>query len=317
MILYCKSDWHRILESICCLKVNKIKKNMKNEIVLYKPNELAEHIEVIFDEDTVWLSLNQIAQLFGRDKSVISRHLKNVYNEGEISYDTTVAKNATVQLEAGRNVKRIIEYYNLDAILSVGYRVNSKQGTQFRIWANRVLKDYLLKGFALNNRMNRIEDNIENIKYKVSQIDLQINSYLIPNQGVFFDGEVFDAYELASKIIKTAKDKIVLIDNYIDESTLIQLAKKNKNVEVLLLTKNINKQLVLDVQKVNNQYAKFKVLPFDKSHDRFLIIDNKEVYHLGASLKDLGKKWFAFSKMTSSSVEGIIKEINSIVNSKM
>jgi hypothetical protein len=163
---------------------------MSNEIILYRPNELAEHIEVRIDEETVWLSLNQIAQLFCRDKSVISRHLRNVFKDGELNFESTVAKNATVQIEAGREVKREIEYYNLDAILSVGYRVNSKQGTQFRIWANKILKDYLLKGYTINNRMNRLEDNFETLKNKVNEIGLQINSNLIPNQGVFFEGQV-------------------------------------------------------------------------------------------------------------------------------
>lgn len=286
---------------------------MKNEIILYRPNELAEHIEVKIDEETVWLSLNQIAQLFDRDKSVISRHLRNIFAEGELTYDATVAKNATVQIEAGREVKREIEYYNLDAILSVGYRVNSKQGTQFRIWASKILKDYLLKGYSINNRMNRLEDNLENLKNKVNQIDLQINTHLIPTQGVFFDGQIFDAYELTSKIIRSAKKKIVLIDNYIDETTLTHLAKKNKGVSVLLLTKRISRQLTLDVQKANEQYGNFEAKPFTQSHDRFLIIDGNEVYHLGASLKDLGKKWFAFSKMDKGSVSNIINSISKIV----
>ena len=163
---------------------------MNNEINLYRPNELAQHIEVKIDEETVWLSLNQIAQLFDRDKSVISRHLRNVFKDGELSFEATVAKIATVQMEAGREVKREIKYYNLDAILSVGYRVNSKQGTQFRIWANKILKDYLLKGYTINNRMNRLEDNFESLKNKVNEMGLQISSNLIPNQGVFFDGQV-------------------------------------------------------------------------------------------------------------------------------
>jgi hypothetical protein len=282
---------------------------MKNEIILYSPNELTEHIEVRIDEETVWLTLNQIAQLFARDKSVISKHFRNIYKEGELTIEATVAKNATVQIEAGRKVKRNIEYYNLDAILSVGYRVNSKQGTQFRIWANKILKDYLLKGYAINNRMNRLEDNVEALSTKLNQIDLQINTHLIPTQGVFFDGQVFDAYELASKIIHTAKTNIVLIDNYIDENTLTHLTKKNASVNVQLLTKTINKQLQLDVQKANTQYPTFTITQFSQSHDRFLIIDHQDIYHLGASLKDLGKKWFAFSKLDKSSVESILNSI--------
>ena len=281
---------------------------MKNEIILYCSDELSAHIEVRIDEETVWLSLNQIAQLFDRDKSVISRHLQNIFKEGELKIEATVAKNATVQIESGRKVTREIEYYNLDAILSVGYRVNSKQGTQFRIWANKVLKDYLLQGFTVNNRMNRIEENVQALSRKLNEIDLQINSQFIPKQGVFFEGQIFDAYKLTSKIIRSAQKSIVLIDNYIDETTLTLLSKKENAVKVLLLTRNINRQLSLDVQKVNEQYPNFELKFFTKSHDRFLIIDEKEVYHLGASLKDLGKRWFAFSRLDKSSVESIIKE---------
>lgn len=283
---------------------------MKNEIILYQSDELHEHIEVRLDDDTVWLSLNQIAQLFNRDKSVVSRHLRNIYKEGELSQESTVAKNATVQVEAGRKVKREIEYYNLDAILSVGYRVNSKQGTQFRIWASRILKDYLLKGYAINNRMNRLEDSFESLKNKVDQIDLQINTQLIPNQGVFFDGQIFDAYELASRIIRSAKNEIILIDNYIDESTITHLSKKAEKAKVLLLTKTISKQLTLDVKKANDQYGNFEAKHLTTSHDRFLIIDRNELYHIGASLKDLGKKWFAFSKMEKSMTTLILEQIN-------
>lgn len=206
-------------------------------------------------------------------------------------------------------VERQIEHYNLDVIISVGYRVKSKQGTQFRIWANQILKDYLLKGYAINNRINRLEDNVEALKHKVTKIDLQINSHLIPTHGVFFDGQVFDAYELISKIIRSAKQSIVLIDNYMDETTVTQLTKKTKDVKVLLLTKNETRQLALDVKKANEQYGQFELKTFDKTHDRFLIIDGKEVYHLGASLKDLGKKWFAFSKMEKESVESILNSV--------
>jgi hypothetical protein len=282
---------------------------MKDEIILYRPNEIAEHIEVRLDEETVWLNRQQISELFGRDVKTIGKHINNVFSEGELDEIATVAKFATVQNEGGRKVERQVEFYNLDVIISVGYRVKSQQGTQFRIWANRILKDYLLKGYAINNRINRLEENVENIKNKVNEIDLQINTHLIPTQGVFFDGQVFDAYVLASKIIGTAKKSIVLIDNYVDETVLVHLSKKNKNVAVTILTKSISKQLQLDVQKANEQYGDFKVKQFSQSHDRFLIIDKTEVYHLGASLKDLGKKWFAFSKMDKSSVQNILNSI--------
>lgn len=282
---------------------------MNNEILLYQSNELTERIEVRLENETVWLNRQQLALLFGRDIKTIGKHINNVFTEGELQKTSTVTNFATVQIEGDRKVERIIEFYNLDVIISVGYRVKSKQGTQFRIWATNVLRDYLLKGYALNQRGNRIENQIEELTEKVDEISLQIKSSELPTQGVFFDGQVFDAYELASKIIRSAKNSIILIDNYIDETTLTHLTKKSNNVKLLLLTRNISKQLQLDVQKANEQYENFEIRLFSKSHDRFLIIDNKEVYHLGASLKDLGKKWFAFSKMDKTSVETILKSI--------
>ena len=270
--------------------------NMKDEIVLYRPDELAEHIEVRMGEETVWLSQDQMVRLFERDQSVISRHIRTVFNEEELDEKSNMQKMHIA------NSDKLVAFYSLDVIISVGYRVKSKQGTQFRIWATRVLKDYLLKGYAINNRMNRLEDNLQAITEKVTQVELQINTHSIPTQGVFFDGQVFDAYVLASKIIRAANKSIVLIDNFIDESVLVVLAKKNINVTVTILTKAITKQMVLDVKKANEQYPSIKIKEFSESHDRFLIIDEQEVYHLGASLKDLGKKWFAFSKLDKSSV---------------
>jgi len=285
---------------------------MKDEIILYQLDKLTEHIEVRIENESVWLNRQQIALLFDRDVKTIGKHIANVLKE-ELAGLSTVANFATVQNEGGRMVERKVENYNLDMIISVGYRVKSQRGIQFRIWANNILKDYLLKGYSINNRLNRMEDNMEVLKTKVNEIDLQINTHLIPTQGVFFDGQVFDAYELASKIIRSAKSNIVLIDNYIDESTLTHLAKKKKGVKVLLLTKNTNKQLELDLKKANEQYGNFTLKTFTQSHDRFLIIDQTEVYHLGASLKDLGKKWFAFSKMDKNSVTHILNSIMEMI----
>ena len=282
---------------------------MKNEIIVYRPDELSEHIEVRLDEDTVWLNRQQIASLFGRDIKTIGKHITTIFTEEELMKESTVANFATVQMEGNRKVERLIEYYNLDVIISVGYRVKSKQGTQFRIWATNVLREYLLKGYAINNRMNRMEDSIENIHKKLYQIDLQLNTQLIPTQGIFFEGQVFDAYELTSKIIRSANSNIVLIDNYINEDTLSHLSKKNEKVKAVLLTKNNSKTTSLDVKKANEQYGNFEIRYFEKSHDRFLIIDNTTVYHLGASLKDLGKKWFAFTKMNTESVESILNAL--------
>jgi hypothetical protein len=290
---------------------------MKNEIILYQSDDLTSRIEVRIEQETVWLNRQQIATLFGRDIKTIGKHINNVFAESELDKISTVANFATVQNEGGRMVERQIEYYNLDVIISVGYRVKSKRGTQFRIWANSVLKDYLLKGYALNQRMNRIENTVENLADKVKEIDLQIQTNTIPTQGVFFDGQMFDAYELASRIIRAAEKNIILIDSFIDESTLTHLSKKGKGVRVLLLTKTISKQISLDVKKANEQYGNFEAKTFTLSHDRFLIIDNTDVYHLGASLKDLGRRtrgepvepWFAFSKIDKSSVGNMMNLI--------
>ncbi len=292
---------------------------MKNEIIIYHPDNLTERIEVKMEDETVWLSLNQIATLFDRDKSVISKHLKNIFKEEELMKNSVVAFFATTASD-GKTYQ--VEHYNLDAILSVGYRVNSKRGTQFRQWATQRLKDYLLKGYSINNRINRLEDHLVGLTKKVDQIDLQINTKLIPTQGVYMDGQVFDAYELTSRIIRSAKQRIVLIDNYIDEQTFTQLSKKESHVQVLILTKtsisgenSAGKQLALDLKKANEQYGNFEVIAFSKSHDRFLIIDHHEVYHLGASLKDLGKKWFAFTKLHAESVKELLREIEVNISS--
>jgi len=295
---------------------------MKNEIIIYHPDNLTERIEVKMEDETVWLSQQQMAILFNQTKQNISLHIQNCFKEKELEKNSTVKEYLMVQLEGNRNVKRKIEFYNLDIIISVGYRVKSIQGTQFRIWANSVLKNYLLNGFAVNNRINRLEDHLVDLTKKVDQIDLQINTKLIPTQGVYMDGQVFDAYELTSRIIRSAKQRIVLIDNYIDEQTFTQLSKKQPDVRVSILTKtaitgenNSSKQVALDLKKANEQYGNFEIIPFSKSHDRFLIIDHREVYHLGASLKDLGKKWFAFTKLHEDSVKELLREVEANISS--
>ena len=272
---------------------------MKNEIVLYQSDELASRIEVRVELDTVWLNRQQLASLFGRDIKTIGKHINNVFSEGELVKEVVVAKFATTTQHGaikGKTQILSVEYYNLDVIISVGYRVKSKQGTQFRIWANQVLKDYLLKGYSLNQRMNSMEDNVHSLIKKVNSIDLQINSQLLPKQGIFFDGQIFDAWPFVADLIKSSHKSIVLIDNYVDESILLLLSKRKHGVKAIIYTQNLTKQLKLDLQKHNEQYEAIDIKTFTKSHDRFLIID-ETVYHIGASLKDLGKKWFAFSKI--------------------
>jgi hypothetical protein len=271
---------------------------MKNEIILYRPNEAAEHIEVHIDNETVWLNQEQISFLFQRDQSVISRHIRNVFWEKELDEKSNMQKMHIP------NSDKLVTFYNLDVIISVGYRVKSKQGTQFRIWATTILREYLLKGFVINQRVDRIENNIENLSKEVSKISLQLKTNNLPTQGIFFDGQIYDAYELMSKIIRSATNEIILIDNYIDETVLTHLSKRAENVEAIIYTKSISKTIKLDLEKHNSQYLPIQIKELRDSHDRFLIIDQKELYHIGASLKDLGKKWFAFSKM-----DGFLNEV--------
>ena len=282
---------------------------MKDEIVLYQPDNTIQ-LEVRLQEETVWLNLNQMSQLFDRDKSVISRHIRDIYKEHELLKEATVAKNATVQKEGNREIVRQIEYYNLDVIISVGYRVKSLAGTRFRQWANKVLKEYLLNGYAINQRLLALEDRIDRRFGKIEntladqqeKVDFFVRTSLPPVEGIFYDGQIFDAYSFVSDLMRTAKTRIILFDNYADDSVLTMLDKRNEGVKAAIYTHNISHQLSLDFEKHNAQYAPIKVMQFDKSHDRFLCVD-ETVYHLGASLKDLGKKWFAFSRMEVTTTE--------------
>ncbi|MBX3164999.1 MAG: virulence RhuM family protein [Bacteroidetes bacterium] len=279
----------------------------QQEIVIYKPSDdISSQIEVRIEEETVWLSQAQMVELFAATKQNISLHINNVFKERELDEKATVKYSLTVQKEGNRTVKRKVLLYNLDVIISVGYRVKSQRGTQFRIWANRILKDYLLKGYVIHQRIDRIEKKV--LQHE-QQIEALVNTALPPKEGIFYDGQVFDAYSFVSGIIKSAKKSIILIDNYIDETVLILLSKRKKDVAVKMFTKNISKQLQLDVTKYNAQYGNIEVVGFSKSHDRFLIIDQQVVYHIGASLKDLGKKWFAFSKIMLDSRQ-LIAQLN-------
>ena len=291
---------------------------MRDELVLYRLDELAEHVEVRIDEkrETIWLTQQQIADLFGTKRPAITKHLSTIFYTGELDEEVvcSILEHTTLHGALRQKTQKTrIKYYSLDAVLAVGYRVNSGRATQFRIWATRVLKDFLLKGYVINNRMNRMEDRMESIGAQVNKLELQLNTHLIPTQGVFFEGEVFDAYVLISKIICSAKKSIVLIDNYVDESVLVHLSKRQNKVTVTLLTKTLSKQLQLDVEKANAQYPPIQVKLFTQSHDRFLILDQTEIYHLGASLKDLGKKWFAFSKLDQRTVPNLLASISGLL----
>ena len=261
------------------------------EIILYQPdNEV--RLEVRFEEETVWLTQEQIAMLFGTKRPAITKHLANIYNSGELDKESTCSILEHMGNE-GRQ-KYATMYYNLDAILSVGYRVNSKNATLFRRWASSVLKEYLLKGHSINKRLTELEHTVAEHSKK---IDFFVRTSLPPIEGVFYNGQIFDAYKFATGIIKTAKKSLTLIDNHVDESVLLMLSKRGANVTAVIYTQQISRQLQLDINRHNIQYPAITVKTSKKSHDRFLIVDDTDVYHIGASLKDLGKKMFAFSKL--------------------
>lgn len=282
-----------------------MQENISN-VIVYNDGEL--ELKVSVERESVWLNRNQIAELFGRDVKTIGKHISNVFDEKELEKYSTVANFATVQNEGGRDVKRDIEYYNLDVIISVGYRVKSQKGVRFRQWATTILKNYIQNGYAINHhkiteqRLFELENNMRIIKSKIKNNSLEFI------QNIFYDGQVFDAYVFINDLLKLARKEVILLDNYIDETVFI-LFSKYPNIKIKIYTANITKQLKLDFQKYQTQYKNIELNEFKNSHDRFLIIDKKEVYHLGASLKDLGKKWFAFSKFEIESFD-ILKRVN-------
>ncbi|MDE6007845.1 MAG: virulence RhuM family protein [Muribaculaceae bacterium] len=277
--------------------------NSANEIILYQPDDTL-CLNVRVEDESVWLTQVQMAELFLATKQNVSLHIRNIFKEGELDKKATVKEYLTVQKEGKRDVQRKISYYNLDVIISVGYRVKSLRGTQFRQWANKILKEYLLRGYSINQRLMLLEDRIDrrfseydrHLLQLDEKVDFFVRSSIQPKEGIFFNGQIFDAYALIADLIRNAKKRIVVIDNYIDDSVLVQLSKRNPGVIVDIYDGQISKQLRQDVEKHNEQYPGVTLHKYTKAHDRFLIID-EEVYHIGASLKDLGKKLFAFSKM--------------------
>ncbi len=272
----------------------------KSNIVVYNDGELELNVSV--ENETVWLNRNQISELFGRDIKTIGKHISNVFKDKELEIYSTVAKFATLQKEGEREVRRDIEYYNLDVIISVGYRVKSQKGVKFRQWATSILKNYIQNGYAINGekitnqRFKELEKEVIILKSKVENISNSLeDKKLKPKQGIFYNGEIFDAYVFINDLLKNATNEITLIDNYIDE-TVFTLFSKYPNIKTRIYIHTISKSLKLDFEKYQKQYKNIELYEFKSSHDRFLIIDKKEVFHIGASLKDLGKKWFAFSK---------------------
>ena len=288
----------------------------RGEIILYHPDETIR-LEVRMEDETVWLSQAQMAELFQRDQSVIARHISNIYKEEELTKEGTYAKFAYMGHDGLQKYE--VVHYNLDVIISVGYRVKSKRGTQFRQWASKILKDYLLHGYSFNYQLLRLQENVkthdnllQQIQLSLAQhqekIDFFVRTSLPPVQGIFFDGQIFDAYRFVSDLVRKAKTAIVLIDNYIDDTVLTLLDKRGSGVTATIYTQHVGQQLQLDLGRHNAQYAPITVNSFNRAHDRFLLIDN-EVYHIGASLKDLGKKWFAFTRMQDITAGDLINRL--------
>lgn len=263
----------------------------KGEVILYQPEE-AVKLEVRLEDETVWLTQEQIATLFGTKRPAITKHLSNIYSSGELDREST----CSILEHMGNDGKQkyVTKFYNMDAILSVGYRVNSRNATLFRRWANSVLKEYLLKGYSINRRLTELEHTVaEHSK----QIDFFVRTSLPPVEGIFYDGQIFDAYKFATDLIKSAKHSLLLIDNYVDETVLLMLSKRASGVSATIYTQKVNEQFKLDLDRYNSQYPPVDVKLYKACHDRFLIVDDTDIYHIGASLKDLGKKMFAFSKL--------------------
>lgn len=273
----------------------------QGEIILYQPDE-SVRMEVRIEDETVWLTQAQIAELFETKRQAITKHLKNIFQSGELN-ENSVCSILELTASDGKSYKT--KTYNLDAIISVGYRVNSKNATLFRRWASQVLKDYLLKGHVINQRISNLEQRVDAkfLSYDMQltrlneKVDFFVRTSLPPVEGIFFDGQIFDAYAFATNLIKSAKNSLILIDNYIDKNTLLMLSKRTTGVDATIYTQRITPQLQLDLTRHNNQYPPINIRTYRQAHDRFLIIDQSDVYHIGASLKDLGKKLFAFSKM--------------------
>ena len=288
--------------------MNNIDSN-RGEIVMYQPDETIR-LEVRMGKETVWLTQQQMAELFDKDRTVIGRHIRNIYKEEELERDITCAKFAHM----GSDGDQEYEYtaYNLDVIISVGYRVKSKRGTKFRQWANKVLKEYLLRGYVVNTRIAALEQHaakqdveIQELKNKV---DFFVRTSLPPVEGIFYDGQIFDAYAQIVNLIKQAKTSIVLVDNYIDETTLTMLSRRDAGVMATIYTRPLSMQQQLDVQRHNQQYPPITINICQRNHDRFLIIDD-DVYIFGASLKDAGKRLFAYIKMQETSAEDLLNGI--------
>lgn len=285
----------------CAMILENSDMDFQSEIILYQPDETVK-VEVRLEDETVWLTQAQMTELFQTTKQNISLHINNVFKEKELQKESVVKDSLTTASD-GKKYKT--SFYNLDVIISVGYRVKSIRGTQFRQWANKVLKEYLLKGYSVNGRLasleQKVDDRFMRHELRLNEIDKKIDFFvrtsIPPVEGIFYDGQIFDAYKFVTELIKTARQSVIVIDNYVDETVLTMLDKRGGNVSATIYTSRISSQLELDLKRHNEQYRPIEVKVCKNFHDRFLITDRQRVYHIGASLKDLGKKLFAFSRL--------------------
>ena len=285
--------------------------SQENEIILYQPDSTVK-LEVRLENETVWLTQQQMSELFERDRTVITRHINNIFKENELE------EKSNVHFLHIANSDKPIKVYSLDVIISVGYRVKSHRGTQFRQWANKVLKEYLLRGYSINQWLMHMESRIDHrlsehdiqLKELSNRMDFFVRTSLPPREGIIFDGQIFDAYTLMCDLIRSARSRIIMVDNYIDDSVFIQLDKRAEGVSATIFTPSISRALRQDLERHNAQYVPIEVKAFRRAHDRFLIIDNT-VYHVGAAFKDLGKKLTAFSKMEIMTADEFIAYLGS------
>ena len=288
----------------------------ENQIVVYQPNETVR-LDVRLENETVWLTQLKIADLFGVQKAAISKHIKNIFASGELIKEATVSKMETVQAEGGRTVVRVQEFFNLDVIIAVGYRVNSKRATQFRIWATRVLKEFLLRGYSVNSRLNQLEDKMDrrlakhddDIAELKGKVDFFVQTKEPPLQGIFYQGRYWDAKSLLIKFIRRAKKELIVIDAYVDVATLDMLAKRGRGVKIELITHSNGDLAESDFEAFGAQCGKFTKTICGICHDRFIIVDGKEIFWTGASLKDAGRLTFAAAKMGAEVISGLLDSI--------
>ncbi len=273
---------------------------METETMLYQSEDALVQLNVLVENETVWLTQAQMVSLFQRDVSVISRHIRNIFKEGELCSDSNLH---FLQIA---NSDKPVACYSLDVIISVGYRVKSRRGTEFRIWATKVLKDYLYRGYAIHQRINRVENQMEELSNQVQSL---VQQALPPKQGVFFNGQIFDAYQFVSDLIRSAKRSILLIDNYVDDSVLTQLTKRAEGVSAMIGVSHFTEAFRLDLARHNQQYPAVSVHVITPTHDRFLLIDDSRLYTFGASFKDLGKKLFCFTLMENPKVVAAVRKL--------